>query len=152
MEQRLSLVTLGVEDLGRARKFYESLGWRALAGPEGVVFFQLPGLVFALWSRAALAEDAGLADAAPSKASGGGAPEARPNATIALAHNVRERGEVAAVLAEAREAGAAILKDAADTFWGGHSGYFADPDGHVWEVAWNPHWTIDDDGATRASR
>lgn len=147
MEQRLSLVTLGVGDLGRAKKFYESLGWRALAGPDSVVFFQLPGMVFALWPRAALAEDAGL-DAAELAGEDGG----RPSGRVALAHNVRLRADVDAVLKEAQKAGANILKAAADTFWGGYSGYFSDPDGHVWEVAWNPHWTIDEGGGVSASR
>lgn len=143
MEQRLSLVTLGVADLVRARRFYEKgLGWTALDGPESVVFFQLPGMMFALWSRNELAHDAGLADchAAPAGFSG-----------LALAHNVRSREAVDAVLAEAEKAGATITKPGADTFWGGYSGYFADPDGHLWEVAWNPFWRMDEKGGVWAA-
>jgi uncharacterized protein len=134
VEQRLSLVTLGVADLERSRRFYEDgLGWtRGNANPD-VVFFQLPGMILALWSRASLVEDAGLED-------GGGF------GGIALAQNVRSRAAVDAVLVEAEAAGGRILKGAVDTFWGGYSGYFADPDGHPWEVAWNPFWTIDAEG------
>ena len=135
MEQRLSLVTLGVADLERSRRFYEEgLGWKRGNKDEGVVFFQLPGSILALWSRASLAEDAGLPD------SGTGF------SGIALAYNARSREEVDAVLAEAEAAGARILKRAAETFWGGYSGYFADPDGHPWEVAWNPEWALDEAG------
>ncbi len=143
MEQRLSLVTLGVADIARARRFYEQgLGWTASrAGNDSVVFFQLGGMVLALFGRAALAEDARLAEAAgladPGGAGFGG---------IALAHNVRRREEVDAVLAEAASAGGRILKPAEDAFWGGYAGYFADPDGHVWEVAWNPQFRLRDDG------
>jgi catechol 2,3-dioxygenase-like lactoylglutathione lyase family enzyme len=140
MEQRLSLVTLGVEDLGRAARFYEDgLGWKRHQGPEGVVFFQLPGSVLALWSRTALAEDAGVE------------PEGSGFAGIALAYNARSRGEVDAVLATAEGAGARLLKAAKETFWGGYSGYFADPDGHVWEVAHNPFWTLDAAGRVTMS-
>jgi uncharacterized protein len=134
VEQRLSLVTLGVADLERSRRFYEEgLGWRRGNANPDVVFFQLPGMILALWSRASLVEDAGLED-------GGGF------GGIALAQNVRSREAVDAVLAEAEAAGGRIMKGAADTFWGGYSGYFADPDGHPWEVAWNPFWTIDAEG------
>jgi catechol 2,3-dioxygenase-like lactoylglutathione lyase family enzyme len=142
MEQRLSLVTLGVGDLAKARGFYEKLGWRPLAGPESVVFFQLPGMMFALWSREELAKDAGLSPAATGGKSA--------FSGIALAYNARSKADADAVLKEAQEAGAELLKPAADTFWGGYSGYFRDPDGHVWEVAWNPHWTIGADGSVRA--
>jgi catechol 2,3-dioxygenase-like lactoylglutathione lyase family enzyme len=132
LEQRLSLVTLGVADLGRARRFYEEgLGWKRGNDNPAVAFYQMPGAIFALWSRPGLAEDAGIGD--------GGATFSG----MALAYNARSRAEVDAVLAEAGAAGARILKPAADTFWGGYSGYFADPDGHPWEVAWNPSWTID---------
>jgi uncharacterized protein len=138
MEQRLSLVTLGVADLERARRFYEDgLGWRRGNNHPEVVFFQIGGAVLALWRRDALAQDAGLPDAG----SGFGG--------ITLAYNARTREEVDAVLAEAEAAGANILKPAEDAFWGGYSGYFADPDGHVWEVAWNPEWTVADDGSVR---
>jgi uncharacterized protein len=141
MEQRLSLVTLGVADLERARRFYEDgLGWRRGNNHPEVVFFQIGGAVLALWRRDALAKDAGLPDAG----SGFGG--------ITLAYNARTREEVDAVLAEAEAAGANILKPAEDAFWGGYSGYFADPDGHVWEVAWNPEWTVADDGSVRLGR
>ena len=141
MEQRISLVTLGVSDLVRCRRFYEELGWRALDGPDGVVFFQLPGMMFALWSRDELAKDAGLS---PTQARPGGF------SGLALAYNARERADVDAVMKEAQKAGGEILKPAADTFWGGYSGYFADLDGHLWEVAWNPGWRIDDKGGVWA--
>jgi uncharacterized protein len=140
MEPRISLVTLGVADLGRSRRFYEEgLGWRpSHAGVDGVVaFYQLGGLALALYGRAALAADAGLPD------EGGGF------GGIALAHNVRSREEVGSVLARAAAAGARLLKPGADTEWGGHVGYFADPDGHLWEVAWNPHFALDATGALR---
>ena len=137
MEQRLSLVTLGVDDLGRARRFYEALGWeRGNENPE-VVFFQLNGLVLALWSRRSLAEDAKVS------ADGGGFRG------VALAYNARSKADVDAVMAEAETAGARILKLAEDVFWGGYSGYFADPDGHLWEVAWNPQWEVTPEGNVR---
>jgi catechol 2,3-dioxygenase-like lactoylglutathione lyase family enzyme len=134
MDQRVSLVTLGVADLARAIRFYEALGWKRGNRDEGVAFFQIPGAVFALWSRASLAEDARVADTG---ATFGG---------ITLAYNARSKAEVDAVLAEAKAAGATILKPAHDVFWGGYSGYFADPDGHAWEVAWNPGWSLDEKG------
>ena len=137
MEQRLSLVTLGVADLDRSRRFYEALGWRRSGDQPEVAFFQAGGMVLALWSREQLAADANV-PAAGSGFSG-----------IALAYNARSREEVDAVLAEAKAAGAAIPKPAEDTFWGGYAGYFADPDGHLWEVAWNPHWTLAEDGSVR---
>ncbi len=136
MEQRLSLVTLGVRDLARARAFYESLGWRTEAAPEDdVVFFQAGGLVVALWDRAALAADSGVEDAG---GFGG----------VTLALNVRSPAEVDGVLEEARTAGARIARGGAETFWGGYSGVFVDPDSHPWEVAHNPFWTVTDEGAT----
>jgi catechol 2,3-dioxygenase-like lactoylglutathione lyase family enzyme len=135
VEQRLSLVTLGVSDLARARAFYESLGWRSGAAPaDDVVFFQAGGMIVALWSRESLAEDSGVAD----NGGWGG---------ITLAYNARSPEEVDAVLDEARGAGARIVREGAATFWGGYSGAFVDPDGHPWEVAHNPHWTIADDGS-----
>jgi catechol 2,3-dioxygenase-like lactoylglutathione lyase family enzyme len=136
MEQRLSLITLGVADLARARAFYErGLGWTALNALEDVAFYQLPGLVFALFERKALEGDANRRiDGAFSG--------------MALAINQRSRGEVDALFAEALAAGATILKAAEETPWGGYSGYFADPDGHAWEVAHNPFCTIHDDGST----
>jgi catechol 2,3-dioxygenase-like lactoylglutathione lyase family enzyme len=135
MEQRVSLVTLGVHDLPRARAFYEALGWRTNAGPDdGVVFFQAGGMIVALWGRADLAEDSGVQD------SGGWGG-------ITLAHNVRSPAEVDALIAEADAAGATVTRPGAETFWGGYSGAFTDPDGHAWEVAHNPHWTLADDGS-----
>lgn len=134
MDQRLSLVTLGVDDLTRARAFYEDgLGWHAADAPEGVVFYQLPGMAFALWSRSELAADAR-------------APVDGTFSGIALACNQRTEDEVDRVLAQAERAGARILKPAERAEWGGYSGYFADPDGHVWEVAFNPGWPLADDG------
>jgi hypothetical protein len=135
MEQRVSAITLGVADIDRSRRFYEDgLGWRRGNANPHVVFFQLPGAILSLWSRPALAEDAGVNEGA------GGF------SGTTLAHNCRSREEVDRVLAEAGAAGAKITKPAADTFWGGYSGYFADPDGHLWEVAWNPHWSLDAEG------
>lgn len=135
MEQRLSLVTLGVADLARARAFYEALGWRTNAGADDdVVFFQANCMVVALWSRARLAEDSGVEDAG-----GWGG--------ITLAYNTRSPEEVDAVIEDARAAGAAIRREPAETFWGGYSAMFCDPDGHPWEVAHNPRWQIGDDGA-----
>lgn len=138
MEQRLTLVTLGVADLARSLRFYEGLGWRRGNDHAEVVFFQVGGVVLGLFSREALAADARL----PSAGGGG-------FGGMALAYNTRSRAEVDAVLAEAEAVGARILKPAEDAFWGGYSGYFADPDGHLWEVAWNPHWTILADGSVK---
>jgi catechol 2,3-dioxygenase-like lactoylglutathione lyase family enzyme len=135
MEQRLSLVTLGVSDLDRAREFYESLGWQRGDDNDDVVFFQTGGLIVGLWDRTALAEDSAVED------SGGWGG-------ITLALNVRSPEEVDTVLEEARRAGAVIGRSGAETFWGGYSGVFVDPDGHPWEVAHNPFWTITDDGLT----
>lgn len=136
MEQRISIVTLGVSDLIRSREFYERLGWRrASAKTEGIVFFQAGGMALALYPRGELAKDASVA--ADCQGFGG----------ITLAYNARNRTEVDSVLAEAERAGAKILKPAQEAFWGGYSGYFADPDGFLWEVAWNPFFPISDDGA-----
>ena len=135
MEQRVSLVTLGVADLARARAFYEGLGWTTRAEPEDdVVFFQAGGMVVALWGREKLAEDSGVED------SGGWGG-------VTFAYNTRSPQEVDAVIAEARAAGASIPREPGETFWGGYSGMFVDPDGHAWEVAHNPRWTIRDDGS-----
>jgi catechol 2,3-dioxygenase-like lactoylglutathione lyase family enzyme len=135
MEQRISLATLGVADLARARGFYEALGWATRADPEDdVVFFQSGGMVLALWDRANLAEDSGVED----RGGWGG---------VTLAHNVRSPEEVDAVVEEARAAGADIVREPAATFWGGYSAAFTDPDGHAWEIAHNPRWTIRDDGS-----
>jgi uncharacterized protein len=135
MEQRVSLITLGVGDLARARAFYERLGWRTGAEPDAdVVFFQAGGLIVALWDRGRLAEDSCVRD----DGGWGG---------ITLAYNVDSPRAVDAVLAEAGAAGATIARPAAETFWGGYSGVFVDPDGHPWEVAHNPHWTLHEDGS-----
>jgi catechol 2,3-dioxygenase-like lactoylglutathione lyase family enzyme len=137
MDQRLSLVTLGVADLARARAFYEALGWRTGAEPgDDVVFFQAGGMIVALWDRAKLAEDSGVED-------GGGGGWGG----VTLAHNVGSPDEVDAVIAQAEAAGARIPRHGAETFWGGYSGVFVDPDGHPWEVAHNPHWTLHADGS-----
>jgi len=136
VEQRISLVTLGISDLTRSSRFYEALGWTPAFANEHVVFFQMGGMVLALWSRDELAKDANL-------------PAAGTPGAIALAYNVRSRAEVDATLVEAQEAGARILKAGTETPWGGYSGYFADPDGHPWEVAHNPAWTIAPDGSIR---
>jgi hypothetical protein len=134
MEQRLSLVTLGVEDLARARSFYEALGWSTGAKPDDdVVFFPAGGVILGLWSRQSLTEDSLVED----RGGYGG---------VALAHNVRSPAEVDTVLEEARAAGGTIAREGAETFWGGYSGVFIDPDGHPWEVAHNPHWTLDAEG------
>ena len=126
MEQRISLITLGVSDLGRARRFYESLGWTGAQQPDDeVCFFQVGGMVFGLWTAVG----------------GHGAPG------VELAHNVRSPEAVTSVLTEAAEAGGSIVRYAAVADWGGTTGAFADPDGYVWEVAHNPGWTISDDGS-----
>jgi uncharacterized protein len=133
----LSLITLGVRDLGRARAFYTGLGWVTGAAPtDDVVFFQVGGMIVALWDRDRLAEDSAVVDAG-----GWGG--------ITLAYNTRSPGEVDAVIEEARAAGATIGREPGETFWGGYSGVFVDPDGHPWEVAHNPGWTITADGQTR---
>jgi uncharacterized protein len=142
MEQRLSLITLGVSDVSRAQAFYEALGWHLDGGvndeTDHVAFFQAGGMIVALWDRAKLERDSGVED----YGGWGG---------VTLAHNVRSPEEVDAVLAEAREAGATIARPGAPTFWGGYSGVFIDPDGHPWEVAHNPSWTVHDDGRTTLS-
>jgi catechol 2,3-dioxygenase-like lactoylglutathione lyase family enzyme len=134
VEQRISLVTLGVSDLARARTFYEALGWTTRAEADAdIVFFQAGGLILAIWDRSELARDSGVEDR-------GGF------AGVTLAHNVASPEAVDAVFAEARAAGATVTREPEATFWGGYSGVFADPDGHPWEVAHNPHWTLRDDG------
>ena len=134
MDQRLSVVTLGVRDLRRARAFYEALGWHSDADAEDdVVFFQAPGMIVALWGRANLAEDSAVEDAG-----GWGG--------VTLAYNARGPAEVDAVITEARAAGATIGREPGTTFWGGYSGIFIDPEGHPWEVAHNPGWHLDDEG------
>ena len=134
MDQRISLITLGVRDLAAARRFYEALGWTNTSKEEDVVFYQAGGMVFSLWDRTALAEDGGVTD-------GGGW------GGVSLAHNVGSPEEVDAVLADAATAGATITRTGAATFWGGYSGVFVDPDGHPWEVAHNPFWPLAADGS-----
>ena len=139
MKQRVSLITLGVSDLARARAFYEGLGWTTGAAPgDDVVFFQTGGIILALWDRASLAEDSRVED---TRGWGG----------VTLAYNVGSPAEVDAALAEAETAGAEIRRAGAETFWGGYSGVFSDPDGHPWEVAHNPRWTVHPDGRTTLS-
>jgi uncharacterized protein len=134
MEQRISLITLGVADLRRAMDFYAALGWHGSSPDGDVAFFQAGGMIFALWSRAKLAADSTVED-------GGGW------GGITLAHNVRSPADVDAVIDQARAAGGRIGRAGAATPWGGYSGVFVDPDGHPWEVAHNPGWTIADDGS-----
>ena len=135
MEPRLSLITLGVGDVARARKFYEALGFKAgAASQESVTFLDAGGVVLVLYGRGPLAEDATVPDSAPGFSG------------IALAHNARSEADVDAALAAAVAAGARLIKPAAKAFWGGYSGYFADPDGHLWEVAHNPYFKLDADG------
>ncbi len=136
MEPRVSLITLGVADVARARSFYERLDWTGTSPDGEVVFIQAGGLVLALWSRDLLAADSEVID-------GGGW------GGVTLAHNVRSPAEVDAVLAEADQAGATIARPGRSTEWGGYSGVFVDPDGHPWEVAHNPHWELTDDGSVR---
>jgi uncharacterized protein len=137
MDQRVSLITLGVADVGRARGFYEALGWKTGAEPgDDVVFFQTGGMILALWGREQLAEDSGVRDAG-----GWGG--------VTLAHNVASPAAVDRVIEEARAVGAEIPREPGETFWGGYSGMFVDPDGHPWEVAHNPRWTIEADGSVR---
>jgi catechol 2,3-dioxygenase-like lactoylglutathione lyase family enzyme len=135
--QRVSLVTLGVADVTRARAFYETVGWSSRAEPGAdVVFFQSGGMVLALWGRAELAEDSGVPDGGPGGFGG-----------ITLAHNVASPDEVRREIEAARAAGATITREPAETFWGGYSGVYCDLDGHPWEVAHNPHWRLGADGA-----
>jgi len=139
MEPRISLITLGVKDLERAVGFYESMGVpRKNRSAEGVAFFDLNGVILSLYPHEDLIRDIGrnaqFTDQQPT------------TTTIALAHNTREKSEVASVMKQAESLGATIIKPAQDTFWGGHAGYFQDLDGHLWEIAWNPFFTIQDDG------
>jgi catechol 2,3-dioxygenase-like lactoylglutathione lyase family enzyme len=139
VEQRVSLITLGVSDIDRARAFYDALGWHGTSPDGEVVFYQAGGMVLALWSRDLLREDSVVED-------GGG----WGGVTLALC--VRDPAEVDAVLAQAESAGARIGRPGAPTFWGGYSGIFVDPDGHPWEVAHNPGWRLDDDGTVHLPR
>jgi len=141
MEQRISIITLGARDLDRARDFYGALGFReADASTEAIAFFDMGGFALALYGWRALADDAGVP---------GGDEDADRSAEfrgVSLAYNVRMREDVPEMLKQAEAAGARIVKPAEDVFWGGYSGYFADPEGHLWEVAWNPHLPLDEDG------
>jgi uncharacterized protein len=134
VEQRISLVTLGVTDLARSKSFYERLGWRGQE-VESTVFFQAGGIAVVLWARSELAADAGVEDTGGDGFRG-----------VGLAHNVRTRVEVDRIVAEAREAGATVTQPARQTFYGGYAATFADPDGHLWEIAHNPGFTLDEDG------
>jgi hypothetical protein len=136
MDPRISLITLGVTDMKRSRAFYEKLGFEASSqSNDDVTFFQAGALIFGLYGHAALAEDAAVDESTPDFRG------------VSIAYNTRDRAEVDAVLAEAVAAGATLKKPAEEVFWGGYSGYFADPDGHLWEVAHNPFWTLQDDGS-----
>lgn len=136
MEPRISLITLGVADLARSRAFYEQLGFKASSvGGAEVVFFQAGPMALCLFPRESLACDAKVS------AEGSGFRG------VALAHNVRSRDEVDATIATAERIGATVMKPAEDAPWGGRSGYFIDPDGHLWEVAWNEHFPLSADGA-----
>lgn len=137
MEQRVSVITLGVSDLARAREFYAAMGWLPAPGSDDdIVFFQAGGMVLGLWDRGELAEDSAVTD------SGGWGG-------VTLAHNVGSPQDVDSVIEEARAAGGVVVREPAQTFWGGYSGVFLDPDGHPWEVAHNPFWPIGDDGSIR---
>ena len=126
MEPRVSLITLAVSDLAIATAFYTALGWQRVSTEEGITVFDLIGQSLGLYPKAAMAQELGL-------------PEAEiGTAGIVLSHNVRSKAEVGPLLARAEAAGATILKPAQDVFWGGHHGHFRDPDGHIWEIAWNP--------------
>lgn len=132
--QRISLITLGVADLDRSRAFYSALGWLPAASAPGVVFYQFDGMALGLFGLDALAEDQGR----PGAALGTGA--------ATLAQNFPDRAGVDAAYSVALAAGASALKSPEAVFWGGYSGYYADPDGHVWELAHNPFWQLDDQG------
>jgi predicted lactoylglutathione lyase len=135
VDQRLSLITLGVDDVARSRTFYERLGWRGQMVEE-TVFFQAGGIAMVLWGRSKLADDSGVVDDARGTFDG-----------VALAQNVRSREEVDEVVAAAERAGGAVTRPPAETFYGGYAGCFADPDGHVWEIAHNPGFTLAADGS-----
>lgn len=138
MEPRLSLITLGVADVAHARAFYERLGFKASSDSNPhVTFFDAGGVVLALFGRQALADDAGVANTQPAFSG------------VSLAHNVRTEADVDRIMTDAAAAGAKITKPPQKTFWGGYSGYFADPDGHLWEVAHNPFWQLDAGGRVR---
>jgi uncharacterized protein len=138
VEQRITLITLGVRDLQTSVAFFERLGWRrSVNQAEGAAFFQCGGIALSLFPRPELAKDANVS------------PEGGGFSGFAIAYNTRRKADVDAVLAEAMSCGAEIVRSAHDTSWGGYSGYFRDPDGHLWEVAWNPGFTLDENGAVR---
>ena len=138
LEPRISLITIGVDDLAVQRAFYRKLGWEeSSAGNDSVAFFKLQGTVLGLWSRESLAKEAGVAD------------DSGTFRGVTLAQNVESKAAVEAVLAEAVRAGATVTKPAGDVFWGGYNGYFADPEGNLWEIAWNPGFPFNDDGSIR---
>ena len=139
MKPRVHIITLGVQDLKKSRQFYEKgLGFKvSSASQDSIVFFLMEGLILALYPHASLAEDAMVSE----KGSG--------FKGVTLAHNVESKEEVAVILQEAKAAGGKIVKPAQDVFWGGHSGYFTDLDGHLWEVAWNPHFSFSQDGSLK---
>ena len=142
MDQRVSVVTLGVDDLEYSRRFYEAIGWETRARPgDDVVFYQAGGMIVGLWDWRRLAEDSGVEDG-PGPGFGG----------VTLAQNVATREEVDLAIAHAEDAGAIVTRRPAETFWGGYSGVFLDPDGHPWEIAYNPHWALSDDGSVQLSR
>ncbi len=139
MDQRISLITLGYRDYRRARDFYAAMGWAdAVAPDDEVVFFQAGGMIFALWDRAKLAQDSGVQDAG-----GWGG--------ITPAYCARSPEEVDEILARAKASGGTVPREGGKTFWGGYSGIFVDPEGHAWEVAHNPGWTLHDDGTISLS-
>ena len=138
MEQRLTMVTLGVEDLERATAFYEDVvGWKSTPSPDGISFFDLGGVVFSLYPHRDLVKEMNGVDDGTHNTHYQG---------FALAHNARSKEEVDSIFSRLRARGAAIIKEAEEAFWGGYSGYFSDPDGHLWEVAYNPYWVIGEDG------
>ena len=137
MEQRITLVTLGVSDYGRAKAFYEALGWSPALEVDETAFFQGNGITLALWGREKLGPDIGIPD------------DGARWSGIALAHNVRSRDEVHEVIEQARENGAEITREPAETFYGGYAGVFLDPDGHPWEIAHNPGFELGADGSLK---
>lgn len=137
MEQRISLITLAVEDVARSAAFYQALGWKQVETPDGMAVFDLLGQALGLYPRADLARDMGLE------------PDQLGSGAMTLAHNLRSKDEVAQIFELAIAAGARGLKEPHDVFWGGHIAYFADPDGHVWELAFNPFSNLRNDGAFR---
>lgn len=137
MNQRVNVITLGVQDLQRSLAFYsEGLGWKAQVQGD-IALFQLHGVVLALYPREGLAMDAGVP------------PEGQGFRGVTLAYNCRDEGEVDGILSHVSDFGADVVKPAQKTFWGGYSGYFSDPDGHLWEVAYNPFWELDPEGSIR---